>query len=131
MSSATLRDFREADVVQVNRVALAAFDEFRSRYTDWSAMVSVISRMSALADGGEIIVAELDGTIIGAVAYIPPGSPKAPYFDQSWPTIRMLVVNPACRGCGVDRALTEECTRRALRDGMANSPLCHTRVARR
>jgi hypothetical protein len=77
MSSATLRDFREADAVQVNRVALAAFDEFRSRYTDWSAMVSVISRMSALADGGEIIVAELDETIIGAVAYLPPGSPKS------------------------------------------------------
>jgi len=117
MSNATLRDFREADAAHVNRVALAAFDQFSSQYSDWCAMASAIARMSALADGGEIIVAELGERIIGAVAYIPPGRPKAAYFDQSWPIIRMLVVDPACRGSGVGRALTEECTRRARRDG--------------
>jgi ribosomal protein S18 acetylase RimI-like enzyme len=117
MSKATLRDFREADAVHVNRVALAAFDQFRSAYSDWSAMASAIGRMSDLADGGEIIVAELDERIIGAVAYIPPGRPKAAYFDRSWPIVRMLVVDPACRGLGAGLALTEECMRRARRDG--------------
>jgi ribosomal protein S18 acetylase RimI-like enzyme len=117
MSNMTLRDFRDADAVQVNRVALAAFDEFRSQYTDWPAMVSGVAKMSALADSGEIIVAERDEGIIGAVAYIPPGCAKAPYFDRSWPIIRMLVVDPAYRGHGVGRALTEQCVERARRDG--------------
>jgi hypothetical protein len=51
--------------------------------------------MSALADSGEIIVAERDERVIGVVAYIPPGRPKVAYFDQSRPIIRMLVVDPA------------------------------------
>jgi hypothetical protein len=80
MANAILRDFREDDAVYVNRLALVAFDQFKSHYSDWSAMASGIARMSALADSGEIIVAELDASIIGAVVYIPPGRPKATYF---------------------------------------------------
>ena len=44
-------------------------------------------------------------------------SQRRPTFDQSWPIIRMLVVDPASRGAGVGRALTEECISRARRDG--------------
>jgi hypothetical protein len=73
MSGITLRDFRDTDAAQVNRVALAAFDEFKSEYTDWPAMVSAVAKMSALADAGEIVVAELEERIVGAVAYIPAG----------------------------------------------------------
>jgi ribosomal protein S18 acetylase RimI-like enzyme len=117
MSSVTLRSYREADASGVNELALAAFDQFQSQYSDWPAMASGIGRMSALADAGEIIVAERDERIIGAVAYIGPGLPKATFFDQSWPIIRMLVVDPLCRGGGVGRALTEDCMKRARRDG--------------
>jgi ribosomal protein S18 acetylase RimI-like enzyme len=117
MPSYALRTCRDSDAAKVNELALAAFDQFRSQYSDWPAMASAIGRMSALADIGEIIVAERDQQIIGAVAYIPPGRPKAAYFDQSWPTIRMLVVDPTSRGSGVGRALTEECMNRARRDG--------------
>jgi len=73
--------------------------------------------MSTLADSGEIVVAELEDRIVGAVAYIPPGRSKAAYFQSAWPIIRMLVVEPICRDKGVGRALTEECLRRAKRDG--------------
>jgi GNAT superfamily N-acetyltransferase len=117
MPNVTLSSYREADASGVNdELALAAFEQFRSHYSDWPTMASGIARMSALADAGEIIVAERDKRIIGIVAYIGPGRPKAA-FDQSWPIIRMLVVDPLCRGGGVGRALTEECTKRARRDG--------------
>jgi GNAT superfamily N-acetyltransferase len=112
-----LRDFRPSDARDVNRVALAAFAEFADLYSDWPAMSSRIARMSALADGGEIIVAELDGTIVGAVAYIPPNRPKPVFFESAWPIIRMLVVDPLHRGKGLGRTLTEECLKRAKRDG--------------
>jgi len=37
MAAITLRDFRPADAPQVNRVALAAFDQFKMHYSDWPA----------------------------------------------------------------------------------------------
>jgi ribosomal protein S18 acetylase RimI-like enzyme len=114
-----LRDFRQSDVAHVDRVALTAFAEFRSAYSDWSAMSAAVSATSALASVGELIVAELDGALVGAVAYIAPGRPKPDFFDASWPIVRMLVVDPDFRGRGVGRALLEECLNRARRDGSA------------
>jgi GNAT superfamily N-acetyltransferase len=111
-----LRDFRSSDAHDVNRVALAAFTEFAGLYSDWPAMSSRIARTSALADSGEIIVAELEGNITGAVAYIPADRPKPAIFKSAWPIIRMLVVDPVHRGKGLGRALAEECLRRAKRD---------------
>jgi ribosomal protein S18 acetylase RimI-like enzyme len=72
-----------------------------------------------------VIVAEAGGQLAGAVAYIPPGAPKAVFFDPAWPIIRMLVVDPACRGKGIGRALTDECLARARRDN-ANVIALHT-----
>jgi ribosomal protein S18 acetylase RimI-like enzyme len=112
-----LRDFRPADAPQVNRVALAAFGQFRAHYSDWPAMAASVARMATLAEHGELIVAERDDRIIGAVAYVAPGRPKPSCFDAAWPVIRMLVVDPGHRGLGAGRALTEDCLSRARRDG--------------
>ena len=112
-----LRNYSDADAAAVRRLAVAAFEEFRSAYSDWMAMVASISQMPALAATAEIIVAELDGMLVGAVAYVAPGRPKAAFFDTSWPIVRMLVVDPAVRGRGVGRTLMDECCRRAQRDG--------------
>jgi ribosomal protein S18 acetylase RimI-like enzyme len=114
--AAVLRDFDPSDAAGLNLVALAAFAQFKSSYSDWLAMAASVSRMSELASSGCIIVAEIKGRIVGGVAYIPPGQPKASYFDKSWPIIRMLVVDPAARGRGLGRLLTEECIERASRD---------------
>jgi ribosomal protein S18 acetylase RimI-like enzyme len=112
-----LRDSTATDADAINRVALAAFDQFKAAYSDWPAMASSYGSMSTLTERGEIIVAEISGAIAGAVAYIPPDRPKARYFDRSWPVIRMLAVDPRRRGVGIGRVLTEECIRRAKRDG--------------
>lgn len=111
-----LRDFSAGDALELNRVAVSAFEQFKAEYSDWPTMERAVSRMSALSENGEIVIAEVDGRLAGGVAYIPPGTPKAPYFDPTWPIIRMLVVDPQTRGLGLGRALTEECIRRAQRD---------------
>jgi ribosomal protein S18 acetylase RimI-like enzyme len=82
-------------------------------------MKQSVSRMPELAENGEIIIGEYNGRIVGGVAYIPPGKPKANYFDKTWPIIRMLVVHPSARGHGLGRLLTEECLDRAQRDKAA------------
>ena len=116
MPPLTVRDFRDADAAQVDRIAVAAFGQYQADFSDWPEMSAGLARMSAQQGNGEVIVSEAERTILGAVAYVPPGRPKAAHFDQAWPIIRMLVVDPACRGRGAGRALTEECIVRAKRD---------------
>ncbi|KYG98885.1 GNAT family N-acetyltransferase [Bradyrhizobium sp. DOA1] len=111
-----LRDFRSTDAEAIVRVALAAFAEFEPHYSDWPLFTTHVAKMPELSKAGEIIVAEESGEIVGAVAYVGPQAPKPAFFDPAWPVIRMLVVDPAARGKGIGRQLTEECVRRAERD---------------
>jgi ribosomal protein S18 acetylase RimI-like enzyme len=120
-----LRDFRPEDAIGVKELALAAFDEYRSAYSDWPAFSEKIGKMAALARHGEIIVAVARASLVGAVVYVGPGKEKAACFHPDWSIIRMLVVHPECRGQGLGRALTEECIRRAERDGCPSIAL-HT-----
>jgi len=117
MADILLRDYDSADAENLNRTAVAAFDQFRDQYEDWPAMLASLSRTSTLSASGEVIIAELQDKFAGAVAYFGPNSQKASFFDQRWPVIRMLVVDPSFRGKGIGRALSEECISRARRDG--------------
>jgi GNAT superfamily N-acetyltransferase len=114
---ALIRDFTAADAAAVNAVALAAFEQFRGEYHDWPEFSKSVGAMADLADGGELIVAESDGRIAGAVAYFGPQAAKPADFDAAWSIIRMVVVDPAARGAGLGRLLTEECIARARRHG--------------
>jgi len=117
MAEIRLRDYESADAEDLNRIAVSAFDQFRDHYRDWPAMLAGLSKTSDLSASGEVIIAELQNKFAGAVAYFGPNSQKAAFFDQRWPIIRMLVVDPAFRGKGIGRALSDECIARAKRDG--------------
>jgi ribosomal protein S18 acetylase RimI-like enzyme len=116
----SLRDFRLEDTSAVNEVAVSAFDELRHHYDDWPAFSRKIGNMASLANIGELVVATVQGSVVGAVTYVGPGKKKQEFFPVEWPILRMLVVTPAYRGLGIGRALTMECVRRAVRD---HSPL--------
>lgn len=114
-----LRDFVGSDAARVNRLALEAFHQYRSRYEEWELFSGHIARMAALAESAELIVASADDQLVGAVAYVAPDRPKASLFAAEWAVMRMLVVAPSYRGNGVGRRLAQECLRRAERDGAA------------
>lgn len=117
MTALHIRGFQADDSDAVNRIALAAFEELRPHYDNWPALAANLGRMADQAGTHELIVAEHDGKVVGAVAYVGPAAAKAAYFDPGWPAIRMLVVDPESRGLGAGRALTEACVARAVRDG--------------
>ena len=116
MAEIRIRDFESADAENLNRIAVSAFGQFRNHYRDWPAMLAGFSKTSDLIATGEVIIAELQDEFAGAVAYFGPNSQKAPFFDQRWPIIRMLVVDPAFRGKGIGRVLSNQCIARAKRD---------------
>jgi len=116
MPSVRLRDFSPEDAGQVDALALRAWDEYQAHYLDWDATKKTIGNMSTLAETGRIILAEIDQNICGAVAYMPPESPRADFFEMDWAIIRMLVVDPATRGHGIGRKLTDMCLSLAHQD---------------
>lgn len=112
-----LREFQSGDEAAVNEIAIAAFEEYRDRYDDWAAFSRIIGNMASSSDSGELIVATVQEKVVGAVVYVGAGKKKSEFFSPEWPVLRMLVVAPSFRGLGIGRALTEECIRRAERDG--------------
>jgi len=48
---------RSSDADDVNRIAVAAFGQFRDQYADWPAMLAGLSKTSSLSAAGEVIVA--------------------------------------------------------------------------
>ena len=117
MADTQIRDYESSDAENLNRVAVAAYSQFRDQFKDWPAMLAWLSNASALSAAGNVIVAEVQNRFAGAVTYFGPGSPKEALFDQGWSIIRMLVVDPPYRGKGLGRALSAECIARAKRDG--------------
>jgi GNAT superfamily N-acetyltransferase len=117
MTDIKIRDYDGQDADNLNRIAVSAFEQFQGHYQDWPAMRAGLAKTSDLTAVGELIVVECEGQLAGGVAYVGPNRPKAAFFDQAWPVIRMLVVDPAFRDKGLGRALSMECFARAKRDG--------------
>lgn len=68
------------------------------------------------------------GELLGGVTYVSgPDDPYSEELREGEAGIRMLAVDPACRGRGVGRALTEWCLARARADGRRRMVL-HTGV---
>ncbi|MEV8531096.1 GNAT family N-acetyltransferase [Streptomyces sp. NPDC051211] len=65
------------------------------------------------AGDGEVLVAVLDGRLLGGVTFAPPGSPLADIAGPAEAEFRMLAVAAAGRGRGAGEALVRACIERA------------------
>lgn len=69
--------------------------------------------------GAEVLVAFLDGHLVGTVTFATSPSPWAQQSVTGEAVIRMLAVDAAVRGAGVGEALVRDCLRRAEQAGCA------------
>jgi ribosomal protein S18 acetylase RimI-like enzyme len=100
-----------------DRVACRAYAEYEREFPEWIPYLRRGVPMTELAREAQVLVAEIDGAIAGAVGYVAPHRAKHPAFPQEWAALRFMAVDPDHRRKGVARALAEECVRLAKCDG--------------
>jgi hypothetical protein len=93
-----IRDFAPPDAEGVNAVAVAAFWQYSEHYTVWPTLSKAAANTAALSQQGELVVADLDGRVVGAVGYFGPRHLKHAIFESDWAVMRMLVVDPDLLG---------------------------------
>lgn len=113
-----VRDALPTELPAVRRLVTEAYAEFEPRLTapNWATMTGNIAKVVDAGAAGDLLVALLDGRVAGTVTYLAPGPKDYRRVPQEWAVVRVLAVDPALRGRGVARALTEECLNRARRD---------------
>ena len=123
-----VRAYAPQDAAAVNRIAVAAYAQYRETFTDWQTAGPRFSATSDHAKVLELLVAEEGDAIRGFVGYVAPGRPRERIFKRPWAVMRMLAVDPPARGRGIGRRLIEECIAHARRDaapiiGLHTSPV--------
>lgn len=112
-----------ADYEAVADLTVAAYESLGYPLGDYGAVLRDVAGRSASAD---VLVAEADGRVVGAVTYVPgPDSDSAEFDDPDGAGIRFLAVAPDAQGKGVGRRLLEACVERARERGRARVVL-HT-----
>lgn len=117
----------ELDFIRTQRVS--AYEEHAKFIPEghWHALKQAISSDADEQIGVELLVAELEGIVIGSVALFPAKSDayKGLVDLLDYPEIRMLAVTHEARGRGVAEALIKECINRTRVNGSQNIGL-HT-----
>ena len=113
----TVRQAQPEDMLVADRVACRAYAEYERDFPEWIPHLRRGTPMSELAREAQILVAEVDGAIAGAVGYVAPHREKHAVFPREWAVLRFMAVDPGHRRQGAARSLVEECIRLARRDG--------------
>ncbi|MQY03405.1 GNAT family N-acetyltransferase [Actinomadura macrotermitis] len=116
-TSVVVREARAADYAKVGELTVEVY--VHSGLIDAaSGYVATLRDAADRAAKAELLVAELAGDLVGAVAYCPPGSPYAELAGPGEGEFRMLAVLGRARGQGVGRALVQACADRARAAGL-------------
>ncbi|WP_078546681.1 GNAT family N-acetyltransferase [Litchfieldia alkalitelluris] len=85
----------------------------------WNALKSSLSSDADSQPGVELIVAELNGEIVGSVALFPAKTDayEGLVEELDYPEIRVLAVSPKARGKGIASRLITECIERSQAKG--------------
>jgi ribosomal protein S18 acetylase RimI-like enzyme len=115
---------------EIARVLLAAYSQYATRIgpQQWERMRAGVARAEHGVPGSRVFASTSEGALSAVVFYFPPGCSDPTIFEPDWASIRLLGVDPAVRGGGAARRLTQHCIAQARADGAATIGL-HTSEA--
>lgn len=120
-SSITIRDAQKDEMDAILELSLAAYEEFGTSMpaVNWKGLRGILIKTLKDPGDAEVIVAELDGQLVGSVLLFPPESNSYGDWvdDASYPELRLLAVTPEARGRGIGKMLMEACIERSRQAG--------------
>jgi len=109
-----LRDAKKEELPFIREQRFQAYSEYAKSLPEshWQGLKNAISSEADFE--AEMIVAEMDGKIMGSVVLFPAKTDAYQGYveELDYPEIRMLSVAPEARGKGVAKALVSECIQR-------------------
>ncbi|MFA9557094.1 GNAT family N-acetyltransferase [Evansella sp. AB-rgal1] len=116
-----LRNAKKEELPIIRDMRVKAYSDHKDSIPldHWEALKNAITSEGDVHPDVDLIIAEINGEIVGSVAVFPPNSDAYEgYVDElEYPEIRMLSVSGNARGKGVATALVEECIRRSSAKG--------------
>lgn len=99
-------------VVSVLRAANAEFEDVLPPAFYRAYLANILDLRSRLAES-ELLRAERDGRIVGAITLYPDASAEGWGWPPNWTGIRAVAVEPTSRGLGIGRRLAQACVERS------------------
>jgi GNAT superfamily N-acetyltransferase len=116
-----LRNARSDELDSVALLVRDAYKQYESLLPPeaWKFYIEDMTNVRARLNESELIVAELDGQLVGTVTlYLDVSHSALKRWPKGWASIRLLAVHPAYRRRGIGSALMEECVRRCHNQGV-------------
>lgn len=126
-----IRDARPEELDDISRVIRDAYLEYKVLIPPevWNEYLQNIMDVRSRLDVADLIVAEIEGRVAGAVTlYLEASRSDQEGWPAGWAGIRILAVDPSHRARGIGRALMQECLRRCRARGISTIGL-HTTEA--
>jgi ribosomal protein S18 acetylase RimI-like enzyme len=120
----TVRHAAPADYAAVADLTVDAYEAGGHLTAGGEGYRTSLANVAGRAAGGDILVAEEDGEVLGSVLLVHPGSPYAELSGPDEVEFRMLAVSPKAQRRGIGEILVQACLDRARAAGAHRVVIC-------
>ena len=109
--SCLIRFASKHEIPDVHTITFSAFREISDQFPPalFDTYIKDLERLVDCWDEAQVMVAEIDGRIVGTVSFYPDASKEGFGLPESWAGFRRLAVHRAARGHGIGRMLANKC----------------------